>query len=95
MEGLGRHTGLRILNLGHGWRPTGPADWAELSRLERLEELAVSDEVLAGLVEHLRLPSLRTLRLYEDEPMAPGLEERLARRFPETEVESFYTAYEQ
>ncbi|WP_371594709.1 hypothetical protein [Streptomyces virginiae] len=95
MEGLGRHTGLRILNLGHGWRPTGPADWAELSRLERLEELAVSDEVLAGLVEHLRLPSLRTLRLYEDEPMAPGLEELLARRFPETEVESFYTAYEQ
>ncbi|MFF5484636.1 NACHT domain-containing protein [Streptomyces virginiae] len=95
MEGLGRHTGLRILNLGHGWRPTGPADWAELSRLDRLEELAVSDEVLASLVEHLRLPSLRTLRLYEDEPMAPGLAERLARRFPETEVESFYTVYEQ
>jgi hypothetical protein len=95
MEGLGRHTGLRIVNLGHDWRPTGPADWAELSRLDRLEELAVPDEVLASLVEHLRLPSLRTLRLYGDEPMAPGLEERLARRFPETAVESFYTVYEQ
>ncbi|WP_406085418.1 NACHT domain-containing protein [Streptomyces virginiae] len=95
IPGLGRHTGLRILNLGHGWRPAGPADWAELSRLDRLEELAVSDEVLASLVEHLRLPSLRTLRLYGEEPMAPGLKERLARRFPETEVESFYTVYEQ
>ncbi|MFG2975767.1 NACHT domain-containing protein [Streptomyces sp. NPDC048331] len=92
---LGRHTGLRVLNLGHRWRPAGPADWAELSRLEHLEELAVPEDVLEGLVEHLRLPTLRTLRLYGDELLPPDLEERLARRLPETEIESFYTVYEQ
>ncbi|CAM5667446.1 NACHT domain-containing protein [Streptomyces avidinii] len=95
LEGLGRHSGLRILNLGHRWRPSDPADWAELSRLDQLEELAVSDEVLSDLVEHLRLPSLRTLRLYGDEVLAPDLEERLAQRLPETDVESFYQVYEQ
>ncbi|MFJ7592589.1 NACHT domain-containing protein [Streptomyces sp. NPDC097617] len=94
LEGLSRHSGLRILNLGHRWRPAGPADWAELSRLDQLEELAVSDEVMASLVEHLRLPSLRTLRLYGDD-LSPDLEERLAQRFPETDVESFYMVYEQ
>ncbi|MGW7440588.1 NACHT domain-containing protein [Streptomyces sp. NPDC054849] len=95
VTGLGRHTGLRVLNLGYRWRPAGPADWVELSRLEQLEELAVPDEVLEGLVEHVRLPSLRTLRLYGDEELPPRLEERVAQRFPDAEIEPHSTAYEQ
>ncbi|MFJ3833438.1 NACHT domain-containing protein [Streptomyces sp. NPDC090046] len=92
---LGRHTRLRVLNLGHRWRPHGRADWEELSRLEGLEELAVPDEALEGLVEHARLPSLRTLLLYGDEMLPPGMEETLAQRFPYAEVKPFPTAYEQ
>uniref|UniRef100_UPI0033BFE90C NACHT domain-containing protein n=1 Tax=Streptomyces erythrochromogenes TaxID=285574 RepID=UPI0033BFE90C len=95
VRGLGRHAGMHILNLGHRWRPARSADWEELARLEQLQELAVSDETLEDLVEHLRLPSLRTLRLYGDEELPPGLEERFARRFPGAEIESFYTVYEQ
>ncbi|MFB6825168.1 NACHT domain-containing protein [Streptomyces virginiae] len=95
VTGLGRHTGLRVLNLGHRWRPTGPQDWAELSRLERLEELAVPDEVLEELVEHAVLPSLRTLRLYGEDMLPPGMEEALARRFPDAVLEPYNTVYEQ
>ncbi|MER7730673.1 NACHT domain-containing protein [Streptomyces erythrochromogenes] len=95
VRGLGRHAGMHILNLGHRWRPARSADWEELARLEQLQELAVSDETLEDLVEHLRLPSLRTLRLYGDEELPPGLEERFAQRFPGAEIESFYTVYEQ
>ncbi|MFI8452873.1 NACHT domain-containing protein [Streptomyces erythrochromogenes] len=95
VTGLGRHTGLRVLNLGYRWQPSGPADWAELSQLEQLEELAVPDEVLEGLVDHVRLPSLRTLRLYGDEELPPRLEARLADRFPGAEIESYTTVYEQ
>ncbi|MFJ6785036.1 NACHT domain-containing protein [Streptomyces yangpuensis] len=95
VRGLGRHSGMHILNLGHRWRPTCRADWEELGRLEHLQELAVSDETLEELVEHLRLPSLRTLRLYGDEELPPGLEERFAQRFPGAGIESFYTVYEQ
>ncbi|WP_327736721.1 NACHT domain-containing protein [Streptomyces nojiriensis] len=96
VTGLGRHAGLLVLNLGHRWRPVGPADWAELSRLEKLEELAVPDEVsvLEGLARHARLPSLRSLRLYGEE-VSPELEERLARRFPDAEIEPYSTVYEQ
>ncbi|MFJ6499559.1 NACHT domain-containing protein [Streptomyces virginiae] len=95
VTGLGRHTGLRVLNLGHRWRPTGLQDWAELSRLERLEELAVPDEVLEELVEHAVLPSLRTLRLYGEDMLPPGMEEALAQRFPDAVLEPYSTAYEQ
>lgn len=67
----------------------------ELSQLEQLEELAVPDEVLEGLAEHVQLPSLRTLRLYGEEELPPRLEARLAERFPGAEIESFTTVYEQ
>ncbi|MCX5304542.1 NACHT domain-containing protein [Streptomyces sp. NBC_00160] len=92
---LGRHTELRVLNLGHRWRPAGPADWAELSRLERLEELAVPEEALEGLVRHVRLPALRTLQLYGDRTLAPGMEERLGERFPGAVVEPYGPVGEQ
>ncbi|THA75145.1 NACHT domain-containing protein [Streptomyces sp. A0592] len=95
VTGLGRHTGLRTLHLGHRWRPAGPTDWAEVSRLEQLEVLSVSDEVLEGLVEHVRLPSLRTLRLYGDEELPPRLEERLTERFPNADIDPYPTVYEQ
>ncbi|MFG2341511.1 hypothetical protein [Streptomyces yangpuensis] len=95
VRGLGRHSGLRILNLGPRWRPVRPADWEELSRLAQLEELAVPDETLEELVEHLRLPSLRTLRLYGDGILPPAVAERFAQRFPEAEIDSFYTVFEQ
>ncbi|MFJ9933277.1 NACHT domain-containing protein [Streptomyces virginiae] len=95
VTGLSRHTGLRVLNLGYRWRPAGPADWAEISRLERLEELAVPDEVLEGLLGHVRLPSLRALRLYGYEMLPAELEEGLRQRFPDAEVEPYTTVYEQ
>ncbi|MFD5526828.1 NACHT domain-containing protein [Streptomyces virginiae] len=95
VTGLSRHTGLRVLNLGYRWRPAGPADWAEISRLERLEELAVPDEVLEGLLGHVRLPSLRALRLYGYEMLPAELEEGLRQRFPDADVEPYTTVYEQ
>ncbi|MFF9054295.1 NACHT domain-containing protein [Streptomyces erythrochromogenes] len=95
VTGLGRHAGLRVLNLGHRWRPAGPADWAELSRLERLDLLAVPAEVLEGLADHVRLPSLRTLRPYGDDELSPRLAERLAERFPNAEIDPYGMVYEQ
>ncbi len=95
VTGLGRHEDLRVLNLGYRWRPAGRADWAEISRLERLVELAIPDETLEGLMEHVRLPSLRTLRLYEYESLPDELEARLGRHFPNAEIEPYTTVYEQ
>ncbi|WP_167350593.1 hypothetical protein [Streptomyces yangpuensis] len=95
VTGLGRYAGLRILNLGHRWRPTRRADWEELGRLEHLQELAVPEEVLEELVEHLRLPSLGTLRLYGEAMLSPGLERRLAELFPGAEIEPYSYVYEQ
>ncbi|MET9639208.1 NACHT domain-containing protein [Streptomyces virginiae] len=95
VTGLCRHTDLLVLNLGYRWRPAGPADWTEISRLEQLEELAVADETLEGLLGHVRLPSLRTLRLYGHKMLPPELEERLQQGFPNAEVEPYSYVYEQ
>ncbi|MEV7173060.1 NACHT domain-containing protein [Streptomyces sp. NPDC093224] len=95
LAGLGRQCALIRLELGHDWRPAGPTAWEELSRLERLEELAVHDAALEGLLAHARLPALRTLRLHGEDELTPELEERLSLRFPDAEIEPYVTVFEQ
>ncbi|MCM1976367.1 NACHT domain-containing NTPase [Streptomyces sp. G1] len=95
LAGLGRLTSLRRLELGRSWRPGGAAAWAELSALKELQEISVSCAVLAGLAEFADLPSLRTVRYYDDdEPWEDGIEERLLGRFPHAELEMVPQAYE-
>ncbi|WP_407837863.1 NACHT domain-containing NTPase [Streptomyces sp. DSM 116496] len=95
LVGLGRLTSLRRLELGRSWRPGSEAAWAELSALKELREIAVSCAVLDGLAVFADLPSLRTVRFYDDdEPWEDGIEERLLRRFPHAELEMVPQAYE-
>ncbi|MFD6887042.1 NACHT domain-containing protein [Streptomyces sp. NPDC059957] len=95
LVGLGRLTGLRRLELGRSWRPGSEAAWAELSALKELREISVSCAVLAGLAEFADLPSLRTVRYYDDdEPWEDGIEEQLLRRFPHAELEMVPQVYE-
>ncbi|MFE9564021.1 NACHT domain-containing protein [Streptomyces sp. NPDC006487] len=87
LTGLGRLTGLRRLWLGFDWRPGGKGAWAELAALGNLREIAVHTRAMAGLAACAGLPSIRTVRLYdEDEAWDPGLRARVAHRFPEAEL---------
>ncbi|MFJ7269022.1 NACHT domain-containing protein [Streptomyces sp. NPDC099050] len=89
LTGLGRLTSLRKLWLGHDWRPGGTGAWAELSALEDLEELAVRTDTLPGLAAHARLPSLRTLAVYDaTERLTPSLKAQMAHSFPQAQLRS-------
>ncbi|MBW5484218.1 NACHT domain-containing protein [Streptomyces bambusae] len=94
LAGLGRQRSLLRLALGYRWRPSGPQDWAELNRLERLEELTVSVEVLDDLADHVRLPSLKALVHYEEEDIDPRVEEKLTRAFPHAQLQMMPQVYD-
>ncbi|CAM5533711.1 ATP-binding protein [Streptomyces avidinii] len=87
LAGLGRLRSLRRLWLGYAWRPGADSAWTELSALEELRELAVHTEAMAGLAASARLPSLRSLLVYDDdEAWDPALRARVARSFPRAEL---------
>ncbi|MDD9377999.1 NACHT domain-containing protein [Streptomyces sp. ZAF1911] len=87
LAGLGRLTSLQRLWLGFDWRPGGKGAWEELSALANLREIAVHTSAMAGLAACAGLPSVRTVRVYdEDEAWDPALRAQVAHRFPEAEL---------
>ncbi|MCB5180012.1 NACHT domain-containing protein [Streptomyces antimicrobicus] len=86
--------GVRVLDPGYAWRPTGRADWEALARLGQLQELTVSVDVLEALADHARLPALKVLWRYEDDYVAPRVLEKLRTAFPGVELRIVPQAYD-
>ncbi|MEU9379307.1 NACHT domain-containing protein [Streptomyces sp. NPDC048255] len=87
LAGLARHDDLRILRLPETWVPAGPSDWQAVASLRKLRELTVPPQALAYLPDTLRLPLIRTLRLYGIPGEAdPDTARRLSHHFPEAQT---------
>ncbi|MGW9375861.1 NACHT domain-containing protein [Streptomyces xanthophaeus] len=87
LTGLARHEDLRILRLPESWVPAGPSDWQAIASLRKLRELTVPPQALAYLPATLRLPLIRTVRLYGIPGEAgPQAEQRVRHHFPEAQT---------